>query len=325
MKGIMTEDETGRAIRFLEGTLSKAEEEQFRVWLAADPTREQEFQWLSTLYSVAEEAGDKINVDAELALNHTAEKIGNGHKAPVRKIGYWIAAASVLAILTMFFLVRMPSDRGGTTILASDAVEQHVLPDGTKAWLRKGSSIAYANNFDGNIRRVTVNGLVYLDVVRDEKRPFEVEMSQSKVKVLGTSFELLSSPDTNAVSVTEGLVKLAGLLDSTDYILLKEGEGAGYSEDHGIASIVPVDIATIEWITQRLEFNNTALTRCVERLNKYYGSDIRVSSPGLGKCELTAVFTDQSLDEVLAELELVMGLKVQRDADTIYLIGKACE
>ncbi len=68
------------------------------------------------------------------------------------------------------------------------------LPDGTQGWLNSGSSLQYSNPFANN-RHVTILGEAWLDVVHDSAHPFEITTGDSKVKVLGTKFNLNSYPE----------------------------------------------------------------------------------------------------------------------------------
>ena len=72
------------------------------------------------------------------------------------------------------------------------------LPDGTVGWLNSGSSLTYSLPFNDN-RKITLDGEAWFDVVHNEKSPFEVSAGNSKVKVLGTSFNVKIVNDTTVL------------------------------------------------------------------------------------------------------------------------------
>ncbi len=66
------------------------------------------------------------------------------------------------------------------------------LEDGTKMWINAGSRVIYPNKFKKNKREIYVDGEVYMEVARDEERPFVVKTNMLDVQVLGTSFNVMA-------------------------------------------------------------------------------------------------------------------------------------
>src|SRR5690606_2263632 len=63
------------------------------------------------------------------------------------------------------------------------------LSDGTRIYLNAESEINYASIFSDSLRLVTLKGEAFFEVAHDE-RPFVVEIDQTRVRVLGTSFNV---------------------------------------------------------------------------------------------------------------------------------------
>jgi ferric-dicitrate binding protein FerR (iron transport regulator) len=85
------------------------------------------------------------------------------------------------------------------------------LPDGTTVWLNAASSITFPAAFTGNDRKVKVTGEVYMEVVKNDKMPFRVDVDgRTAVEVLGTSFNINSYTDEGAIVTTliEGKVRV---------------------------------------------------------------------------------------------------------------------
>ncbi len=108
------------------------------------------------------------------------------------------------------------------------------LPDGTEVWLNAASSIRYPTVFAGNDRKVTITGEAYLEVAKDQRRPFIVNVeNQMDVEVLGTSFNVNAYTDEPQINTTliEGTVKVkkavAGNSSHENAILLSPGQQAG--------------------------------------------------------------------------------------------------
>jgi len=77
------------------------------------------------------------------------------------------------------------------------------LPDGTAVWLNAASSITYPVAFTGNDRKIKVTGEVYLEVVKNAKMPFMVDVDgRTTIEVLGTSFNVNSYVDEGVITTT---------------------------------------------------------------------------------------------------------------------------
>ena len=75
------------------------------------------------------------------------------------------------------------------------------LPDSSKVWLNGGSSLIYPSRFVSAERNVCLSGEAFFEVVKD-KRPFIVDVNQIKLKVLGTTFNVMSYPDNPRIIAT---------------------------------------------------------------------------------------------------------------------------
>ncbi len=58
-----------------------------------------------------------------------------------------------------------------------------VLPDGSKVWLNAASSIGFPISFEGDVRRVKLEGEAYFEVVKNVGKPFIVSIGKADIKV----------------------------------------------------------------------------------------------------------------------------------------------
>lgn len=133
---------------------------------------------------------------------------------------------------------------------------QLVLPDGTKVWLNAASSITYPVAFVGTQRQVKVTGEVYLEVAKNEKMPFSVDVDgKTQVRVLGTSFNINAYPDDGRIRTTliEGRVKLSRPADSpATGVTLQPGQQAvlkaAAATEHDPAAAFTVNRVDVEQV-----------------------------------------------------------------------------
>ncbi len=109
-----------------------------------------------------------------------------------------------------------------------------ILPDSTSVILNSGAEIKYPAVFKRNLRSVSLSGEAMFNVKHDQKCPFIVNTFASRIKVLGTEFNVLSD-EKNGISETvllKGSVIVKNLIDTTqpdiimkpdDKVALKNG------------------------------------------------------------------------------------------------------
>lgn len=97
------------------------------------------------------------------------------------------------------------------------------LSDGTIVYLNAESELRYPVKFVGEDRRVYLFGEAYFDVVHDKAHPFVVDVKNSTVRVLGTSFDVRAYADEDEVLTTlvQGSVRFSAGKES---VILEPGE-----------------------------------------------------------------------------------------------------
>lgn len=168
------------------------------------------------------------------------------------------------------------------------------LSDGTKIWVNSGTKLIYPTVFDEDKREIYLVGEVYLDVTKDEDRPFIIKTNHMDVKVLGTKLNVLAYNDANAQSV----VLVSGAVN----IKSKELKGSykiypsqmfSYDIASSKADIQKVDVDNyVSWIHGYLMLESESLDLVLQKLERYFNisfiydsknfSNIRVS----GKLDL---------------------------------------
>lgn len=186
---------------------------------------------------------------------------------------------------------------------------QFSLPDGSTGWLNSGSIIRYPVQFRSE-RSVTLNGEAYFDVVKNPDSPFIVDANQVKVKVLGTSFNVVSY-DLDSISeviVASGKVEVssAGQLLASK-LLPSERLVLNRSKNRYSKSIVDIQNYT-SWKSGRLIFLNDNLDEVVRKVSRFYNVDLEVKGNVNRKELFRAILEEEGLEEVLRYMKLTMSL-----------------
>ena len=248
-------------------------------------------------------------------------------------------AATLLIVLTAGYLL---SDYGkqsinslinGTVALNEFSTEVEMkefqLPDGSTVKLNANSKVSYQNGFGTEHRNLTLIGGANFDVARDERIPFVINTEQSRVEVLGTSFDVNAYPGKDIeLNVTEGQVKFSSSTAKNEGEILQAGERAILSDDGKKMQRGRVQNQNYAaWWTRKLVFESTSFEQVVKDLENTYWVKIDFS-PALAGCPLSGTYEDESLESVITKIIATYPqsdiVRAKIKENHIKLEGKAC-
>lgn len=156
------------------------------------------------------------------------------------------------------------------------------LPDGTNVWLNSLSEITYPMFFTGKERSVKLTGEAFFDVSHDARKPFVVETNQYDVRVLGTKFNVFSSPREKdfSVSVLEGRVLVSERRNPDNRIYLTSDTEVKTSTNR-LARQPIADRDIFRWREGLLCFHDEPLGSLLERFRRNYDVNIIVRTDRL--------------------------------------------
>lgn len=197
----------------LSGELSAAEELDFNSWLKSDSNNETIFKEAGKFWNVSAELSIEYIPDSEKAWEKLKAKIefpNSGAKVISSQRRSWlkIAAAIVVIAAVGFALKFIFSDNRDKTnnelqfveVSAADSVNIFFLPDNSKIYLNKKSSITYADAFADTARITYLIGEAYFEVTKNSK-PFIVYAGGTQIRVTGTAFDVKANDDYEKVEV----------------------------------------------------------------------------------------------------------------------------
>ncbi|MGN6420066.1 MAG: FecR family protein [Pseudobacter sp.] len=158
---------------------------------------------------------------------------------------------------------------------------QLTLPDGTKIWLNAASSITYPAVFAGNERSIKVSGEVYMEIAKDARRPFLVDVDgRSTVQVLGTSFNINSYTDEGIIRTTlvEGSVKVkaAHSRRNQQAVTLKPGQQAVITSNSDEIRLQPANIdQVLAWKNGFINFESGSFQEVMRQIERWYDIDVK--------------------------------------------------
>ncbi len=184
------------------------------------------------------------------------------------------------------------------------------LSDGTVVKLNSKSKLQFPGTFSDKKREVVLEGEAFFEVVKDSKRPFIIQTTNIFTTVLGTSFNINAYSGSNLVevAVVTGKVKVESTLsndksNTPNVVYLFPNKKASYNKGENLLITSNfVNGYETGWKDGIIYFNNASEKDVIERLERWYGVDIKVENNSAAKWDLIASFNNQSLEAVLLSL-----------------------
>lgn len=197
-----------------------------------------------------------------------------------------------------------------------------VLSDSTVVWLNAESSITYPVRFAEEIRNVSITGEAYFDVAHDKTKPFVVDAGGTKIKVLGTEFNVNAYRNEDGIFTTliEGSVAVANGFGATATI--KPNEQARTNST--TISVKEVDVSKIiDWRKGLFDFEDEPLVDILDELARWYDFKIFFETEELKNYQFTgSIERYEDMNQLLKLFEMTKSVQFFLKDDAL-LVRKA--
>jgi len=282
----------------------------------------------------------EMNIDKEIDIDKAWNKLysrlnENGlitETPVVRKslfrTAYFRVAAMALLVLGLGSGLLYISDKGfisrKTTVTTTDNQKnlQVTLPDGSNIYLNRNTKLSYMKNFNRHGRNVTLSGEAFFEIARDENNPFSVDAGNARVKVLGTSFNVITSNSDSAVEVfvKTGQVEVTDNDDTNNLILDPGFVGTVYPERS--EKSVNTDPNYMAWNTGLLVYDGQTLDIVFRDLKRVYNMDIVADDLEILSNTWTSPIDNQSQETIIRIICASFNLSYTKDGNVYHLSGK---
>ncbi len=333
--------------RYVAGTATANESAQVAAWLIESPQNERELDRVMAIWETTGTLKHEPMIDVDKAWKsvqkkwsvetqttvQTQKKLSvktqtTAQRVPLRVSFRTLTVLKIAASISLFLglgwvLYTNFSKSEQPQTLAqyfktNDNTLEKTLPDGTKIFLNRNSSLSYGTDFNTNLRRVKLIGEAFFEVKRNEKCPFVISAGKAEVRVLGTSFNVKSSGGEVQVVVESGKVAFS---NNDKKLLLTKGQQAVASDT--LLERVNYTPNALAYRTQIYNFDQTKLSEVVASLNQGYHAHIQFSNR-VSNCQLSARFERETLNTTLSVIAETLNLKVVRKGKTVWLEGPGC-
>ena len=207
------------------------------------------------------------------------------------------------------------------------------LPDGSRVRLNAGSKLEYDNkSFNNTTREVKLAGEAYFDVVKNASKPFIVNTSSAKVKVLGTTFNVRCYPEDKKIetSLIHGSVEVTlnkrpeekwVLKPNEKLVLLNEGvsipeikekvvDKKKMVEETAIAIKKPLtyqegEAVAVEaaWAYDKLSFKDESFAEVANKMARWYDVKFVFRNEELKELLIYGSFAKETIDQAMEALQ----------------------
>lgn len=237
------------------GQPSGRQQADFLRWLNASDEHRRAYDQAKSLWlsPEIEQAAHQLNLPVQAQSN-------SGFK-PFK----WLSLAAAAAVVVTLGISQYSLGQAQYHTAAGER-QDITLSDGSIVTLNSRTEID--TQFTADIRLVELHqGEAYFQVARDVNRPFTVVSGESRVSVLGTSFNVRTEPGGISVSVSEGLVAVAR--QGLDEQQLQGGDWARTSNQQIEVARVAVGPVDFGWLEGRLIIHDQSMAKVVDEVRRY--------------------------------------------------------
>ena len=287
-----------------EPTWTQADERALGDWLDADPLHREIFDDMAL-------TSDDLH---RLPLARAKARRAPAPSMPVAGRRAWGIALAACALLlaggygwhhwnhTATYTLDIATGHG--------EVREVELPDGSRAALNFDSAARvryYPRRREVRLER----GEAFFEVAGDAGRPFTVDSGTSRLKVLGTAFNVRAAPHL-VVQVREGRVELQPDREATLALVMGPGAGVAIDPATGRQRSVPTTADSVgDWRSGQIHFRRTPLAEVVQELSRYLGRSVTLADPELASQPISGVAATADPQAFLLALPGFLPVRVQ--------------
>jgi ferric-dicitrate binding protein FerR (iron transport regulator) len=311
-------------VKYLLQETTAEENAQVEQWKAQSEANQKHFDQFRHIWEESKKLAAKSTVDEHAAWECFQQRITTAETKETKTVDLKprygiikIAAALLVLICGTWFTYNLANRNNEIALSTGNETLTDTLPDGSIITLNKYSELKYAMNDDGKTRDVTLKGEAFFNVAPDKSKPFIISVNDVTVQVVGTSFNVKNTTEQTEVIVETGVVEVAKHDNSVTLTRDEKATVAANSDE--LVKDDKTDDLYNYYRTKEFVCNNTPLWRLVDVLNEAYRVNIVITDPRLRNLPLTATFTDEPVENILAVVAETLHIKAEKKGTDILI------
>lgn len=242
------------------------------------------------------------------------------------KSTFFRVAAIFLFLLGIGSIIVMLNLNQGSIVVSTNDNQKNLqvtLPDGSNVFLNRNTKLSYHKNFANHGRNVRLTGEAFFEITRDERNPFIVDAGKAKIKVIGTSFNVITNNSDSAVEVFVQTGKVMVSDNSGTSNLILDPGFIGRMDLNAPVKSLNSDPNYMSWKTGLLFYNGQSLEVVFRDLKKVYNMDIIADDPAILVNRWTTDPIDNLPQETIIRLICIsFNLSFSKDGNIYHLAEK---
>ncbi|MFH0842946.1 MAG: FecR domain-containing protein [Bacteroidota bacterium] len=286
------------------------------------------------LWNMPGNTDDNREISVDNAWNRVSSRIAESgdpmQKAPARMIIFrpqlLRIAAAALVLLSLGIASVYVGTRNKMVVVATSDIQKNVeviLPDGSTVILNRNTELSYRANFGKSERNVALSGEAFFEITPDSEKPFTVDAGKACVKVVGTSFNIITNNPDSAVEVyvETGKVMLSDN-SNTRSIMLDPGY-IGTMDTEITGKAVNENPNYMSWKTGVLVYNGQTLDVVFRDLKRVYDMDIVADDPDISQLPwVSPPIDNQNQETIILLICRSFTLSYTKDGNVYHLSKK---
>lgn len=281
------------------------------------------------------------SIKMEQALQQTLAQIdtkNSSHSFGWRKYAAIVAVFLFVSSLSLFYFIGNFGQITHTTAFGEK--QNLILPDGSEVILNANSSIVYDKDWkEGQLRKVNLKGEAFFEIVHQKNHAqFVVHTDAFDVKVVGTSFNLISRPNKHQVMLKEGKVEVHLSETSDDFLSFLDSIELKHVLQNKILQLSPNQLFEVNtkkrqfiheqvnpdtytgWLSNKFVCDQTSLSELALFIKNQYGWQVKTTNVELLNKELTGTIPTNNLDVLLEALPIILEVNIKVDKEKKEII-----
>lgn len=316
-----------RIVKYLNDPTDEAVRAEVENWRGQSIANERYFLDVERIWNSSSELALYPTLDISQATQRLAHRLAmtdrfRDNSNSASPFTWFLRAAAVLAVFAVaWWSINKMTNARYLTVTTLGKMDSVKIADGSQVFLDANTTLLYPDKIKGDERKVYLTkGNAFFDVAKDARRPFVIDLGNSRVTVLGTSFNILLTEKEIEVSVTEGTVLFSKGESSKDATRIQAGEGIVYHRNSGLVDQIDATNSNADsWLTRHLNFKDASLDEVLASIEKMYKVDIRLEDSIANFKKFNADFSGDDLQEVLEILEATYPIDIQQ-RDSLLII-----
>lgn len=252
----------------------------------------------------------------------------DGKASTYRTFGLLKAAAAVAAVIACVVLIRTynAAPEVAATQLQHYSTERgHIkklkLADGSILELSGATSVDIALKPEVRTVRL-IKGQAFFSVSPDKNRPFEVHAGIGKTRVLGTEFDIYKTDTRVVVTDLSGSVAVHVPIEGQPVATLTANQRVEYRADRTVGTvetITPERVAA--WRGGQLFFSDQSLEEVIAELNRFSQLEVAVA-PEVRGIRFSGVCKLKQVSEFIHSIPAILPVRITSHDNVFTIVSK---